>query len=211
MILGIMLVLSIVAVSAQMSDSRIRVLHASPDAPPVDIWVDGNVAISDVELGEVTDYAMLPFGRYDIGVTPTGAADPVVIDAELDLGPVRDYTVVAVDYLDSIMPLVLEDKRFMVPRNRALVRFVHASPSVDPVDIVISGGPTLFTDVEFSQATPYAWVPGGSYDVEVQVAGMTALTVPVTLENGHAYTAFALEDGGVTPLLVEDRVNPSLR
>jgi len=37
-------------------DAMVRIIHASPDAPAVDILVDGEKAVSGAEFKAVTDY-----------------------------------------------------------------------------------------------------------------------------------------------------------
>jgi hypothetical protein len=49
-------------VSAQGEQARIRVVHASPDAPNVDVWVNGAVAVSNLAFNDATDYIALPAG-----------------------------------------------------------------------------------------------------------------------------------------------------
>lgn len=189
----------------------VRVVHASPDAPAVDIWVDGSKALTDIEFNEATGFAQLPKGKYNVQVVPAGATQPVVIDADLRINPLKDLTVVAVGYLGSIEPLVISDFAWRASKNRALVRFVHASPDAPAVDIAVANGRTIFRDVEFKDVSRYLRVAGGEYDLEVRVAGTktVALEVPgVMLENGKAYTIFAtgtLAEGTLGAKLVEDR------
>ena len=99
---------------AQDNNARVRVVHASPDAPAVDVWVDGSVAFSNAPFKGITNYAPLGAGTYNVQVTPTGATTPVVIDANLDLAAATDYTVVAVGQLANIEPLVLVDNLSLI-------------------------------------------------------------------------------------------------
>jgi hypothetical protein len=87
----------------------VRVAHASPDAPAVDIWVNDAVAISNLAFADVTDYLLLPAGDYNFKVTPTGATTPVVIDVDVTLDKNVAYTVAAANVLASIEPLVFVD------------------------------------------------------------------------------------------------------
>ena len=119
-LISAVLVLSLVLVTSALADAheaRVRVVHASPDAPAVDVWVNGAVAFSNAPFTGITDYAKLEPGNYQVQVTPTGATEPIVIDASLDLATQTDYTVVAVGQLADIEPLVLVDK--MLPQPRA--------------------------------------------------------------------------------------------
>lgn len=180
---------------AQEDMARVRVVHASPDAPAVDVWVNGNVAFSNAPFTGITEYAALDAGSYQVQVTPTGATEPIVIDATLDLAASTDYTVVAVGLLENIEPLVLVDNNSAPAAGKAHVRFVHASPDAPAVDIAVTGGPVLFSNIPFKGVGDYLPVDAGTYDLEARVAGTdtVALSVPgVALAEGTVYTIFAM-------------------
>ncbi len=189
---------------AQEGMARVRVVHASPDAPAVDVWVNGNVAFAGAPFKGITDYASLEPATYNVQVVPAGATEPVVIEADLGLSANTDYTVVAVGLLDNIEPLVLVDNNSSPEAGKAHVRFVHASPDAPAVDIAVAdGGPVLFSNVAFKEVGDYLPVDAGTYDLEVRVAGTetVALEVPgLTLRDGTVYTVFAmgLADGEPT-------------
>jgi hypothetical protein len=184
--------------------ARLRVVHASPDAPAVDVWVNGAVAFSNAPYKGITDYASLAPDSYQVQVTPTGATTPVVISATLDLAANTDYSVVAVGKLADIEPLVLVDNNALPAAGKAHVRFVHASPDAPAVDIAVKGGPVLFANVPFKGVGDYLPVDAGTYDLEVRLAGTdtVVLAVPgLALENQVVYTVFAMglvADGSLT-------------
>jgi hypothetical protein len=200
------LALSLVVMPAAMADgdiSRVRVVHASPDAPAVDIWVNDGIAFSNAPFTGITDYATLDSGTYNVKVVPTGATEPVVIEADLELAG-ADYTVVALGLLDSIEPLVLMDDNSAPASGKAHVRFVHASPDAPAVDIAVKAGPVLFSNVAFKEVGAYLPVDAGSYDLEVRIAGTdtVALEVPgLALADSTVYTVFAMGLAGGTPAL----------
>jgi hypothetical protein len=209
-LLGILVALVLVAGAASTAladghNARVRVVHASPDAPAVDVWVNDNVAFSNAPFKGITDYAGLEPGTYNVKVVPAGATEPVVIDADLDLAAQTDYTVVAVNTLDNIEPLVLVDNNSKPAAGKAHVRFVHASPDAPAVDIAVAdGGPVLFSNVAFKAIGDYLPVDAGTYNLEVRVAGTedVALEVPgVALEDGSVYTIFAMGLAGGEPAL----------
>lgn len=181
---------------AQSDSARVRVVHASPDAPAVDVWVNGSVAFSNAPFQGITGYAALAPDTYNVQVTPTGATEPVVIEADLALDANTDYTVVAVGLLDNIEPLVLVDNNSIPAAGKAHVRFVHASPDAPAVDIAVAnGGPVLFSNVAFKGVGDYLPVDAGTYDLEVRLAGTetVALSVPgVQLNEATVYTIFAM-------------------
>lgn len=168
-----------VAVSLDVAPkANLRVIHASPDAPPVDVKLNQNRVITNLAFNEATGYTMIDQDFYNVQVVPNGLDDPIVIDANLEL-VAEDYTVVAINTLDSISPMVVVDDNTIT--DSARIRFIHASPNAPAVDIAVSnGGPVLFANIEFAQNAGYIEVPGGTYDLEARVAGtdIVALSVP---------------------------------
>jgi hypothetical protein len=201
----LVLVLVFATPSLAAGPARVRVVHASPDAPAVDVWVnDAITAFSNAPFKGITQYAELDAATYNVKVVPTGAMEPVVIEADLDLAADTDYTVVAVGQLATIGPLVLVDNNSLPQAGKAHVRFVHASPDAPSVDIAVQGGPVLFSDVPFKGVGDYLPVDAGTYDLEVRLAGTTtvALSVPgVTLADQTVYTIFAMGLAGGEPAL----------
>jgi hypothetical protein len=185
-------------------NAKVRAIHASPDAPNVDVLVDDAPAFENLPFTGVSDYAMLPPAAYNVKVVPAGATEPVVIEADLDLAAATTYSVVAVNVLDEIEPLVLIDDNTADPAN-ARVRFLHASPNAPAVDIALAdGGPVLFGDIEFTEVGDYIPVPAGTYDLEARIAGTSkvVLDIPgVTLAAGSVYTAYAMGLVGGDPAL----------
>jgi hypothetical protein len=86
------------------------------------------VAFSNALFTGITDYALLELGTYDVKVLPAGAAEPVVIKADLELSGI-DYTVLALGTSENIEPLVLIDNNSPPEAGKAHVRFVHTSPT----------------------------------------------------------------------------------
>lgn len=176
------------------STARVRVVHMSPDGPAVDVLVDGQRAIADLAFKSATDYAALPAGDRNVKVTPANQNQTAVIDATLPLQAGRDLTVVAVGKVAEIGALPLSDDNRAPDQGNAKVRFVHASPDAPAVDIAVADGPVLFPNVAFKNASEYAQVPAGTYNLEVRAAGTqnVALRVPnVALQSGQNVTIFA--------------------
>jgi hypothetical protein len=180
--------------AGNMGEARVRVVHASPDAPAVDILVNGSVAIPNVAFEEITPFASLAAGTYNVQVVPAGQSSPVVIGADLSLEGGTDYTVIATNYLSQITPIILTASGGGPQEGNVWVRFFHGSPDAPAVDIAVTGGDVLFPNVVFQQGTNYLEVPAGTYDLEARLAGTmdVALSLPgVALEAGTVYTVYA--------------------
>jgi hypothetical protein len=195
MVMSVLAALLVTAVTAFAAGPRVRVIHASPDAPAVDVWVNGAKAFSGVTFKAATDYASLAAGEIAVQVVPAGQTSPAVIDAKLNIANDKDYSVVAVNTLANIEPLVLEDNNAAPAAGKAHIRFVHASPDAPAVDVAVKGGPVIFSNVPFKGTGAYTPVDAGTYDLEVRLAGTdtVALAVPgVKLDAGKVYTAWAM-------------------
>jgi hypothetical protein len=192
--------------SAQEGNARIRVLHAVPDAPAVDVYLNDSEAIGDLTFNEITAYTSVPAGNYSVKVYPAsanGTGTPVIDVPSLPLAAGQDYTVAAVGTLATIEPLVLEDNNAPPVAGKAHIRVVHASPDAPNVDIFAAGAGVVVPGLAFKSASDYLPLDAGSYDLQVRVAGTetVALDLPDTaLAAGTVYTAFAvgLVDGQPT-------------
>lgn len=176
--------------------AQLRVAHLSPDAPNVDVRVDGRIVLENVPFKTVSAYLEIAAGEHRIRVTATGGSVPVLIDTTVILDAGTAYTVAATGLLgkNDLRPLVLQDDR-STTANQAKVRVVHASPDAPAVDVAVADGSVLFSNVAFRNESGYATVDPATYDLQVRPAGTqdVALTVPgVTFEAATNYTVFAI-------------------
>ena len=181
--------------------TSLQVIHASPDAPAVDIVVDGGVLVPGLAFPEATGFVEVPGGIYNVSVTVAGNPGAIAIGpVDLDLIPGTRYSVFAVGELAAIEPLILTDDPRRVATN-AKVRIVHASPTAADVDIYVTAvgadinaeTPTL-ENVPFKANTGFLSLPAGDYDVTVTPTGTkTAAIGPATISisDGGIYTAVA--------------------
>lgn len=204
--------------TAPAATAQLRVVHASPDAPNVDVLVDGAVALTDVPFRTASPYLEVSVGARNLRVRPTGTTT-VVIDADADFVSGRAYTVLATGRVASLAPLVLTDDLTAPGAGNIRLRLVHASPSAGNVDIYVTApsadlgatSPTL-TNVPFRAASTYLEVPAGTYRVRITPAGTKTVAIDannVTLTAGQVRTAVAVDAaGGGAPLgalLLADR------
>jgi hypothetical protein len=202
------------------TQAELRVIHASPDAPAVDVVVNDNFAspaLEDVPFPAVSGYLAVPPGTYNVKVTPANTPGVIVIDADVSLAAGKRYSVYATGPLAAITPYVLIDDDRRVS-TAAKVRIVHAAPGAGSVDIYVTApgagieaATPAFSNVPLRAETGYVSLAAGSYDVTVTPAGTkTAAIGPATITvfDGNVYTAAARDAvGGGAPfglILLDD-------
>jgi hypothetical protein len=169
------------------------VVHASPNAPGVDLIVDNATAKTNLTFPSNTGYLPLPAGTRAVKVNVTGTST-AVISANLAIAENAYYTVFAADSVSKIAPIVLMDNLASPAAGNAHVRFVHLSPNAPAVDIAVTGGSVLFGNKAFKQYTDFTPVAAGTYNLEVRLANTTTVVLPlpgITLQAGKIYTVFA--------------------
>lgn len=183
-----------VPVAADSHEAMVRVVHASPDAPNVDVWVDGETVLTDVPFTAVSDYLTVPAGTYNIQVTATGDTTPV-IEADLEFAGGTATTIAAYGLLADISAAVFTDDTTTAD-GQAKLRAIHLSPSAPAdVDIAVQGGDVVVPGLSYPEASGYLTLDAGDYPLEIRAAGDTAaaLQFDVTLEANTNYTAFAMD------------------
>lgn len=204
--------------------SFVRVLHLSPDAPAVDVWVDGFDApvATDVAFGEGTSYLEVPEGTYTFRVAPTGTSPEaaVLVIEGLSLAGGQWYTAAAIDELSDIRALALVDDAAGIPDGSYRAQVVHAAAAVGQVDIwEVSGSPTpLLTDVDFAASavldlpeSPYTLgfdvdddaVPDVTFGIPTLAAGQLVNVFATSDATGSVHLLAQLEDGSLV------RIDPS--
>jgi hypothetical protein len=177
------------------TDATIRVVHASPGAPNLDVLVDGQPVVQDLAFGAATEYLPIPGGDHKIQVTPTGqTADAALIDSDLNVDAGGAYVFVAVNRLNDIEGEIYDVDLDSVDSGKSRVRVINASPDAGDIDVAVTGGDELFGDVGFRDATDYKDLDVGSYSLDIKGDDdrvlLNAQDLPI--DDGNAYDIIAI-------------------
>lgn len=196
------------------TSAYIRILHASPNAPAVDIYANHFLMAQNLNYRGFTPYFSVAPGRYRIQVYPAGTRVTPVIDAYLDVVPSGMYTIAAAGMLQNIQAIVIPDTASILPPNQSQLKFVHLSPNAPAVDITLPDGTVLFSNIRFGQISKNILVAPANYTLQARIAGtdQVVLTVPNALIRGNRYyTVYAvgLVDGNppLQALIALDRAS----
>jgi Domain of unknown function (DUF4397) len=204
--LGLM-ALSVAVVSCTQEDdddmgkaqAQVMVVHASPDAPNVDVRINNTVALTNVAYPTNSPYSGVNAGNTNIKISPTGTTT-YVIDATVPLTANTYYSVFAIDSVSKIKPALVTDNLTAPATGKAHIRFFHFSPNAPAVDVAVTDGPVVFSNRTFNdQATTasaanFTPLDAGTYNLEVRLAGTNTVVLPlpnVALTAGKIYTVFA--------------------
>jgi hypothetical protein len=191
------------------TETKLRVVHASPNAPNVDVVVGSAVAFSNVPYFS-EGLRTLPAGTTQVRVRATGGTTDV-INASPILAVGNYTTILAVNNLAQIEPLVVTEPDLGPGVGQARVRLVHASPSTGNVDIYVTAPtatlpatPTV-ANVPFKGVSSALTVPAGNYRVRITPAGTPGTiaidTGSIALPSNSVTIAAALDKAsGGSPL-----------
>jgi hypothetical protein len=197
---------------AQDEPASIRIIHGISDLGPVDLYLDGALAVVGASFPSVTDPLMVDGGDRRVTVTPSGLGmDQALVDSVVTLLPGTTDEIAVVGSAANVSAVLFPMDRSELDEDRARIRVVHASPDTGPLDPVIAGGDQLFPTVQYQQSTDYAEVPFGEFPVALLYSGSMSVAVDLpllALEPGSVtdlYVIGQVADGTVQPLVVQDR------
>jgi hypothetical protein len=156
------------AVAAAGTTARLRIVHGSPDAPAVDILVNGNPVLRNVPYFTVGTYIDLPEGTYDIQVVAAGSTGPALIAAKgVQLKAGESSTFVAGGRAATLQPIAISDAFNTPDPSKAYLRAYHLIPNAPTVNLRVANGPTLVNNLAFGRASEFVALDPGTYDLEI--------------------------------------------
>lgn len=173
---------------------KLMVIHASPDAPGVDLLLDNSkINSAAVNFLDNTAYLSVNEGSRNVKVNVAGTMT-TALNANISIVKSKNYSLFAVDSVSKLSALLIEDNLATPASGKAHVRFIHLSPNAPAVDVAVDGGPVVFGDYTFKEAAAFTPLDAGTYDLEVRVAGTSTVALdldPITVQAGKIYTVYA--------------------
>lgn len=162
--------------------SYLRVYHASPDAPSVNVWVDGSPLLTNVAYQQSSGQLKLKEGMRDVrveAILPDGSTVDVVPTTSIDFMYGMEYNLIATGKVSSdgsdgkgFGPQL--SSRAKTSPSGARVQVMHSSPDAPTVDVFITA-----PNADLTMATPFAddaaylavtdavEVPAGDYQIRI--------------------------------------------
>lgn len=195
-------------------DFNLQVLHGSPDAPAVNVLLDGDTVLSDFDYKDGSGWVSLREGTYEVqvdGILPSGDAT-VIGPVDLTFDREMTYTIAAVNGVANIEPVVIAQSNEDVSAGSARLFVLHAAAAAPTVDVFVTApGADLTAEApvgtfDFKGTIGPAEVAAGDYQIRVTAAGdPTAVvfdsgTVPLNDGDDLVIAAVPNTSGGDAPI-----------
>ncbi len=118
--------------------TNIRIIHASADAPAVDIKLNDAVAAPGLDYPQSTGFVSIDAGSYDVAVDaiiPGGNLEGVITVDDITFAKDQRYTIVAIDDTDMIGEFIAEESAATPGAGEVAISVLHAATSVEGTNV----------------------------------------------------------------------------
>lgn len=188
--------------------ARVRVVHASADAPAVDLALDADGPfLFGIGYADASETVPVDAGAHDLHVRSAGTTDDLLLVPAAPLLDGRVYTVFVMGlHGQSTGPYTLRAVLSQDAAPAGRVRFIHGVQAAASLDVLVDGQP-LFTGVPFASDptadqgpyTPYAALAPGPHVLTVVASAAPAVplgTLPVEVVSDQDMTVVAVPAAG---------------
>ena len=194
-------------------ETSVRILHAVPNAPNVDVYLNGSLLTSNLAFGKISKYSVFSPGEYEFQLFPTGTYDKPLLSQTVQLIANANYTVSIVTLSNDLYLFRLKDSNIPATKSQASLRFINLSSNAPLLSLALPNGVTLFNQAEYLETTGYYPLSAGIYNFEV-LLGSSQVTTKfiknITLDGGKFYTIYIIGLFNDKPplgyLLVDDAI-----
>lgn len=190
-------------------NAAVRIVHASPDAPNVNILSSGSViaGLEDLAYETASGLAFFRTGPFNFEVEAIlpGGETITVIELPATLENDKEYNVLAVGDTADISALLVVNDEDEVGSGNIRAQVVHGAPDAPTVDVYVTapdtdlGSEQPLATLSFMDFTGQVEVPAATYQIRVAVAGTTTVVFdsgPLDLAAGSDLFITATENTG---------------
>ena len=197
---------------------QLRIVLASPDAPRVDILIDGTQVATALAYTNSTAYMAVKAGQRQVQAL-TVSNSTSIFDQTIAVTASANLTLLLTGSASKIQSVLLTDgsTKTTTGTGTGKVRIVNASAAMGPADVYIvsagtglAGATPVATSLSFDQATPYESAAIGNYEIFMTSPGTTDLlldTGALALTQNQFQTVVAVNatGGGFTYIALTDQ------
>lgn len=181
----------------------IRVLHAMPGGPAVDVYSGSMKIASNLSFKSVSDYVDVKSGKNAIKITPAGKTESAIVSEDKSLTKGKYFTL-AITGKQKAALLFINDSTGKEMTDKARIRIVHLAPGAPDVLVTVPAtrGTKGYTNLV---PKPLGYQKSASKTVKPMTATIQIRTQDgklvkevndVQLQAGKRYDAFAVGEVG---------------
>ena len=153
------------------SETRVRILHASPDLDAVDVYVDDTLLAESLGWHESTGWIAYPSRRVMLRVVPAGQPDTdAVLQKQVTLNPNATLDLILFDAAQRLRAAVIDEDLSPTPPDLARFVFVHAVPGIVQLTVTATGDNPItgLSPISFGAASEPVDYPPGDHSFTFQ-------------------------------------------
>ncbi len=168
-------------VALPVSMAKIQIVHNSPDAGNVDIYLNKDTKLSNVGFRAATGYIEVEAGvnnLVDIALAGSSSANDALFDYSVPFKANTNYTIFANGLVSNVGQnngfalLPIENTKCDAAEGVTDVLVLHASPNAPAVNITLDNGNLLDASTEnvsYNEFTQYLSLPTNDYKIQVRL------------------------------------------
>lgn len=174
------------------------VANVSPDATPVNIFINSTDFADQMGFGSYTPYYSSTAGAYTISVT--NASNSTLLTNTVTLDVNKFYSYILIDSFKNLKAAFIQDN-FKTPGSDSIyIRFFNFSPNSQPLTLTDSAAASTdlyslraFNDQAYEpDFTNFMEMPAGNYTFQLKQGNDSILaSKKYELDGGHVFTIFA--------------------
>ncbi len=175
--------------------ATMRVIHASPDAPGLDIYENGSAIAYNLGFGTITSYIAFAPGTYAISSDQANTRTQLTT-SNASLANMHQYTTLISNVNANLQESILQDQNTPAPTSQISVRVLdEATKFAGGLDVYLvpssgklSTSAPIATGLTFGSNSGYLNVPAGTYAIAVVPTGTVPSSSAGTLLMGSQVT-----------------------
>jgi hypothetical protein len=200
--------------SVSPSSAFFHMAHLSPDAPAVDLYVNGVLQDAHMEYGQVGPLRSIGrSGEMTVSVVLAGTtpASGTILTANVNLAPGATYVIAVANRLVHLQIGAYRFNNIDYPANKGRVQVLHAMPNAPRLTVRDSTGVTLAYLLGYLEEPTYADLLPGQYILTGTLYDNPhGFSETYTVESGTIYTLIVAGPPIIT-IMVESRPGTELQ
>lgn len=197
--------------TAPPNSAELRVINASPDAGPLDVYFQGQLAVDSLPYSFANPYIFVQSGAADLAVRAHGTIN-LLLETAPTFATGSFYTYAVTGPSTALTSVVLTDDTTSAPSGSFKLRMVHLAPAGPAMDLYYTGpaddittATPIVTGLAYKSASSYLTPAIGSGRLRVTQAGTKTVLIDsgtLTFSNSEVATLFVIgspANGGGAP------------